>query len=248
VQVHHSRANIPGEDPDSLGWVDTIPDRPIEKIYYAVVPGCGNKISYLTPILLFSVQIQMVLWYYSSGPAFRKTVLATPAGRAKVRAQSMLLLGVQIALGIWMGWPTAFFALILPHFVANVTFMAYIGPNHWLDRVHPSENDPLLNTSSIQVWKPVDWLHGWFSYHQEHHLFPKMSPVHAPLVHQKMKEIDPALPSRVPWWRTIVWIYRTPRAYERGGEALVSVDGERRIPIDTIKADLLQERSATFPS
>jgi fatty acid desaturase len=235
VQVHHSHTNIPGRDPESPGWVDTVPHEPVELFYSHVFPGRGGWVSCVSPFFLFIGQAQMVLWHHGSKPAFGATRMGTARGRAWVRAQFAALLLAQVALAISIGGRATFFAIILPHLITNATLMAYIFTNHWIEEAHASENDPLSNTLSVDTWRLLDWMHGWFSYHQEHHLFPTMSPVHAPRVHEALRDIHPDLPSRLPHWQALRWIYKTPRAYERSGQALVTLDGKKRVAIEEIR-------------
>jgi fatty acid desaturase len=65
--------------------------------------------------------------------------------------------------------------------IGLAVLMLYVSTNHFLDPI-TDEPEPLLGTTSLRVPRWMDLLHGNFSHHVEHHLFPAMSSRHFPLV------------------------------------------------------------------
>lgn len=209
VQVHHGNANVPSKDPDTFGWKADLPERPRERAFMQFMPATGPWFAWLSLPFLFTLQAQVVLWHFSGKEAFRNIGF----NRRTAQAGSVALMIGQVALGVWLGWEAALFGLILPHLVADMTLMAYISTNHWLDPIDHNVNNPLRNTTSVATPRIVDWIHGWFSYHQEHHIFPAMSPVHAPRLRAKLREIAPEAVSVVPHLRALKGVLSSPRTY-----------------------------------
>ena len=69
---------------------------------------------------------------------------------------------------------------VIPASACSVINMAYIHTNHQLSpRV--AINDPLIASLSVVSPRFIQWFHGNFGYHVEHHIFPSMSVKFAPL-------------------------------------------------------------------
>ena len=71
--------------------------------------------------------------------------------------------------------------VVAPALIASSIVMHYIFTQHALASM-TSIDDPLLNSTSLQVPRVVDWWHHHASHHVEHHIFPKMSTEHYPRV------------------------------------------------------------------
>jgi fatty acid desaturase len=83
------------------------------------------------------------------------------------------LAGTNWSAYLWVGPVAAFAGLAV--------LMLYVSTNHFTDPI-TAEPEPLLGTTSLKVPRWMDLLHGNFSHHVEHHLFPAMSSRHFPLV------------------------------------------------------------------
>jgi fatty acid desaturase len=110
--------------------------------------------------------------------------------------------------------PLAFvFAFVIPFFIANMILTAYILTNHTISPL-TEVNDPLLNSLSVTTPRAIEILHLSFGYHVEHHVFPAMSPRHARLVRDALRERWPdryqSLPMSVALWR----IFTSSRVYK----------------------------------
>jgi fatty acid desaturase len=74
--------------------------------------------------------------------------------------------------------------------------MTYIWTNHYLHGVS-HRHDPLLDSTSVAVPPLVDRIHGYFSYHTEHHLFPAMPSRHYPAVSRLLAQNYPDIYERI---------------------------------------------------
>ncbi len=117
---------------------------------------------------------------------------------------------VVLQLGIWnlVGSEWARYAWASAGLlVASAVAMAYIFTNHFLNPLC-EHADPLVGSLSVIVPPWVDWLHGNFSYHTEHHLFPGMNPRHYPEVSRLLQAHFPERYNRIPFgeaWRRL-WL------------------------------------------
>jgi fatty acid desaturase len=100
--------------------------------------------------------------------------------------------------------------------VSSAVTMTYIFTNHFLDPIL-QVSDPLLGSTSVDVPEWMDKLHGNFSHHVEHHLFPAMSPHHFPQVRRVLEEAYPERYRRLPLieaWRLLAqrpsWARQAP--------------------------------------
>lgn len=233
VRMHHCHANVAGVDPDCPGYHRDVHNDPVYGLFLRSLPGGRTLLAPVSLFVSFTGQAMLVLWRTS--PMLR----ATRGALRRMRATCLALLGVQVLLGAAMGAENALFILLLPQLFANATLMAYISTNHWLDRI-VEVNDDLTNTSSVRTWLVFDYMHSWFSYHQEHHLFPGMSPVFARVVREKLREVAPERVSVLPHLLALRWLYGLPRTYGHPAEFL---DETRRIEVAKIKREIAAGRA-----
>ncbi|WP_017804472.1 fatty acid desaturase family protein [Nodularia spumigena] len=101
----------------------------------------------------------------------------------------------------------------LPIAMGNAALMFYIYTNHLLCPM-TDVNDPLVNSTSLRVYKIFDLLHFNFSHHTEHHLFPGMNSDYYLMV-RKLLETDYAekynLLDAPEAWRLLM---KSPRHYK----------------------------------
>lgn len=228
VRAHHGNANIPGVDPDCHGRLEDVAKDPVMRTFLRFVPGAGGILPVLYTPVGFTGQATLVLWHHLPKLGVtRGEVIAA-------RAYALALIAAEVALGWWLGLERTFFMLILPQLVANTMLGLYIATNHWVDPIGDT-NDPLFNTSSVRTFFLFDWIHGWFSHHQEHHLYPGMNPIYAPLVQRELARIAPERQSVLPHLKTLLTIFRTPRTYVADDTL---GDGRRRFPVAELKQSL----------
>lgn len=128
-------------------------------------------------------------------------------------AESALGLAMWLAVAILVG-PLAFvFVYVLPLMVANAIVMSFILTNHGLSPATPEVNDPLANTLSVTLPRPLEWLTLGFGYHVEHHLFPSMSTRHAPKLRAILREQFPTRYQSMPLPSALKALHRSARVY-----------------------------------
>ena len=233
VRAHHGHTNIAGADPDCMGYHRDFHQDRVFAAFAGSIPGGRTWLAPLSGFVAFTGIAMFVLWHLSPKLGVTRGTLW------RMRTTSLALLAAQVLLGVAMGAQNALFILVLPQLFANATLMGYICTQHWLNPL-VEVNDALQNTSSVKTWSVFDYMHGWFSYHQEHHLFPGMSPVFARVVREKLREIAPELVSVLPHLPAIRWAYRSPRTYGHSAELL---DETRRFELADIKHEIMTRRA-----
>ncbi|GEN11002.1 fatty acid desaturase [Myxococcus fulvus] len=209
VQAHHSAANIHQRDPDILPRQPDLGTQRFARMFHAISPGSGTWLSYVSFSLFFTAQGQAFLWHHIDQPHLRHVRM----NRSKERLLTVLLVLGWGALGWAMGPRGAFFALVFPLVVANITLMVYIATNHWLQPASEDHDNPFVNTASVKTHPVMDWAHLNFSYHQEHHIFPAMSPRFAPLLRQRLRELSPKASTVYPHVQALRTLYSRPALY-----------------------------------
>jgi fatty acid desaturase len=101
----------------------------------------------------------------------------------------------------------------VPLVIANVIVMAFILTNHGLSPLTPGVNDPLVNSLSVTLPRPLEWLTLGFGYHVEHHLFPAMSTRHARRVRAELKARWPERYQAMPLPQALRALHTTARVY-----------------------------------
>lgn len=239
VLAHHGNTQDGVADPDMLMTVERYQNSRLARWIHAVTPGSGTLISRVSLVFLFTLQAQLFLWYYCDQPEFSKIRIQ----RGRERLFTLLELGAWIALGVWMGPWAALCAIVIPMATSNATLMMYISTNHWLRPLTGDHNNPFTNTTSVTCHPFMDWIHVSFSYHQEHHIFPQMSPKYAPLLREKLRQIEPAAVIAYPLGAVMRELFRTPSIY-LDPHTLVHADGTGAITVEEIDARLREEAPA----
>ena len=117
-----------------------------------------------------------------------------------------------LCLGFWLGWINLVFFFLIPLLLANVLINAFVITNHFLSPLDDG-NDPLASSLTVTTYPWVERLLLNFNYHAEHHLFPGMSPKHAPQVSQLLKETWPDQYHQMPFHIAVWAVWMTPRLY-----------------------------------
>lgn len=233
VQAHHAHTQEGAADPDGMGTLEDYHRDPVARLVHGVTPGSGTWYSYLTPFMLFTFQGQMFIWHYSALPAYKSVTIDRTKEKLISLALAAAWAGLAVALGAWDAW-----CLIgVPMLTANATLMMYISTNHWLRPITEDGNNPFTNTTSVRVPAWMDWLHVSFSYHQEHHVFPQMSPKYAPLLREKLAELAPEAIHVHPLGPVLRELYRTPALY-LDATTLVRPDGTGAVSLAEVERRL----------
>jgi len=229
---HHTHANQGHRDPDSFGSIEHFepggPRRPV----LPLLPGSGHPLSYAFFFYWFTFHNLFVL--LAVAPRFK----GFDRRPALVQTAFMALFWVAVIAAT--GW-SALWVVAVPMLIGNATVMSYIATNHMMRPERPAE-DVVGNTMSVTVPGWVDVLHGWFSHHVEHHLFPSMSPSRAPAVRSWLRANagDAYLAPR--FSKAIWWLYRTPRPHD--GPDVLAAPGapEHRVDIGLLTRELRDDR------
>lgn len=138
---------------------------------------------------------------YLSPRLFRRAIL-----------ESLLGVAFWLTVALLVGFVPFLFVYLLPLVVANSIVMMFIMTNHNLSALTPI-NDPLVNSLTVTVPQPFEWLTLGFGYHVEHHVFPAMSTRHAPAVRDALFAQFPERYHSMPMSEALVRLYRTARVY-----------------------------------
>ena len=221
VQAHHGAANVLVRDPDILPRREEWRTGRFARLFHAMSPGSGHPLSFVSFTFFFTAQGQAFLWYHCRLPAFQHLSLH----RARERGLTVLLALGWAGLGWVLGPRAAFYALVLPHLFGNVSLMIYIATNHWLQPASEEHDNPFVNTASVRTHPVLDWLHFNFSHHQEHHVFPAMSPRYAPLVRAHLRALSPRASIVYPHLRALRTLFWRPALYSEQGQHFVGREG-----------------------
>jgi fatty acid desaturase len=237
VQAHHGHTNRHGLDPDAMFDASDYPRSWLVRWRARMTLGSESRtFSALSLLWLFTLQGQIFLWLQCDEPRLRDKLTLD---RTRERALTVLLALGGLALGAWLGLPDAVWILLLPAATANLTLMLYISTQHWL-QPHVEEDDPVRSTMSVLVPRWCDWLHFGFSYHQEHHLFPKMSHKYGPLVRETAERLAPGALRALPIGTILRLVHATPSMY-RDARTLSSSDGRQLVDLEEVRV-VLQDR------
>jgi fatty acid desaturase len=200
---HHGHTQIVGRDPDAYSTLEQYHRRPALRLLHRLIPV--RSVGFFA---MLAVWLSVHSWIILVGALRRE------GGRER-----LLLLG-QFAgpmatwtfLGWWLGWGALLYFYVIPLLVGNFVVMAYIATNHLLNPLL-EEDDPLAGSLSVTVPRLLDVLHGNFSHHTEHHIFPAMSARYLPEVRRLLRELWPHRYHEMPLRRALGLLWRTPRLY-----------------------------------
>ena len=207
-RVHHNHAMQPGVDPDLYPTLAEYQRDPFMRLMADYFGLGGRRLRSVISLLFgFTGQSQQMLW------ESRKHGILTASQHRKALVE--VALGVAVWAGVaWLVGGVAFvFVYAIPLVVANVVVMSFILTNHSLSPLTPEVNDPLVNSLSVTLPRPLEWLSLGFGYHVEHHLFPTMNARHAPLVREQLRAQFPHHYQSMSLPRAVRELYRTGRVY-----------------------------------
>lgn len=231
--AHHRAANNSEIDPDTLTTIEQYEKSWTTRIRAILSPGSGYWVSYVGFFILFTLEGQFFLWIASGKSPMRDRLSIE---RTALRITSVLWICLWMLLAIALGPLNSLWVLLVPLAVANCILMVYISTQHWL-RPQMQDDDPFCSSTSINVPWWVDLLHFRFSYHQEHHIFPNMSPRFAPLVRNKLRELEPRAVAVLPFGTAIKEVLRIPAIYANH-RSLSHADGSNYIDLHDLSQEL----------
>jgi len=207
-RVHHHHCNVSGVDPDTAGRIDRFRTLPGARFFHGLTLGSKHPLSLLYFPTRLTMHHQLILWLVS----VRNPEAYRGLNRRRAVVESLGMIVFWIALSAAVGLRGAFFAVLLPMFIANIWVMAYVATNHQVRPLTP-ENDPLMNTMSVRTTWLFDKMHLYLSHHVEHHLFPELSGQSLPLVRAALERREGDRYIAPSHWQAILSIVRTPRLY-----------------------------------
>ncbi|MBK9034394.1 MAG: fatty acid desaturase [Myxococcales bacterium] len=211
---HHGRTNLRERDPDMYPMLDAYrASRTVRVATDSFALGGRRWTGILSLLLGYTGQSKQILFSargrgWLSPSAFTEVVVETVAA---------VLLWAAVA---WLVGPLAFlFVYVIPLLLGNVIVMGHILTNHGLSPM-TDVNDPLANSLSVTLPRPLEWLTLGFGFHVEHHLFPAMSTRHAPAVRAALMRHWPERYQSMPLTSAVAALHRTARVY-RDAETLI---------------------------
>ena len=206
-RVHHNHCGQPGIDPDMYPTLEEYKTQRGARImadYFGI--GRQRLMSFLSILFGFTGQSTQMLF------TARKRGLLTAKLHRRAIAETLLGIAFWATVCFLVG-PLAFiFVYLLPLVVANSIVMVFIMTNHNLSPLTPI-NDPLVNSLSVTLPRPLGWLTLGFGFHVEHHLFPTMSTRHGAAVRDAVCTKYPERYQSMSLFRALGKLYRTARVY-----------------------------------
>jgi fatty acid desaturase len=207
-RIHHGHTMETGVDPDAYPTLANWRTNRLTRVADYLGFARRRWAWWLTPLIGFSGQSQQILWRWSRGGGY-----LSAAERRLAKIETFAGLAVWLGLGALLGPRVFLCAYFLPLLVGNAIVISYILTNHSLSPL-TQVNDPLLNSLSVTLPRPLEVLHLNFGYHVEHHLFPAMSPAFAPAVRDELQRRWPNRYQTLPMFTALARILATPRCYK----------------------------------
>jgi fatty acid desaturase len=207
--THHHHAGTP-RDTDRP-FLES--ERSAATTWYARLfyPSSGRRRNYLLVLCHFvTYLVRNVASVFYPDDKKPSIVTRKPAYRPRERViiAGEILVIAAVQYGVWVAtgrsWASYVWASPVALCVSSAVIMAYVFTQHFLNPI-THEHDPLAGTTSVTVPWVVDRLHGYFSFHTEHHLFPSLNTDYYPAVSEALKRESEGryqqLPIREAWQR-----------------------------------------------
>ena len=208
-RFHHNHCGQAGTDPDLYPTLDEYESQRGARIM-ADQFGLGRRrwLSLLSLLVGFTGQSQQMLW-----TARRRGLLSARLHR---RALGETLAGVLFWVGVAAIVGAIPFVVVYlgPLLVTNTIVMMFIMTNHNLSPLTPKVNDPLVNSLSVTLPRPLEWLTLDFGYHVEHHLFPAVSARHGRRVRAAVLASFAERYQSMPLGTALRRVFTTARVYQ----------------------------------
>jgi fatty acid desaturase len=207
-RVHHNHCGQAGVDPDMYPTLTEYKTQRAARImadHFGL--GRARLLSLLSLLVGFTGQSQQILWNA------RKTNILSPGLFRRALLETLLGVAFWATVAVLVGFVPFLFVYVIPLVVANTIVMMFIMTNHNLSPLTPV-NDPLVNSLSVTLPRPLEWLTLDFGYHTEHHLFPSVSTRHGKVVREALREHFGAYYQSLPLGEALRRLYHTARVYQ----------------------------------
>lgn len=207
-RVHHNHCAQPGKDPDLYPTLIEYETQSAARIM-ADHFGLGRRrlLSLLSLFFGFTGQSQQMLW------KAREKGILSPGLHRRALVEFSLGVAFWLAVAFVVGFVPFIFIYLLPLVVANSIVMMFIMTNHNLSPL-TAINDPLVNSLSVTLPRPLEFLTLDFGYHVEHHLFPTLSTRHGRTIRAKLREKFPNHYQSMPLTKALYQLYISARVYK----------------------------------
>ena len=210
-RTHHNNTQVATADPDAFPNMEQLRTDAVLRQVQAILPGY-SLLGLLAPsfswILKYRAATVTMFTNHSHGDPGDKL--------PRIVLETVLMTLPWVAVGVLFGWMGLFWLYVIPASVCSVVNMLYIHTNHHLSP-HTPINDPLMNSLTVTSPRFIQWFHGNFGFHVEHHLFPSLSPRYARQLHELLKEHYPQRYQVMPWWKAVGLLFTTGTAYTNDG-------------------------------
>lgn len=207
-KLHHGKTQQLIRDPDAFPNHRIFKTSRFSQFMFPFTPGSGHKRSALYFFFWFSFHNFVAQIYLR----FRNNIFNTLDHR-RVNLEFGFQILIGIAAMIYAGPSNWLWVFLVPLAVQNYLLMSYIATNHNLSPLTP-QNDPLINSLTVQNPSWIEALNLNFGYHVEHHIFPSVSGKHLKTIHYRLKSLYPDTYQVMPKWEAIKALYSTPRIYK----------------------------------
>lgn len=207
-RVHHNHCAQPGKDPDMYPTMLEYQTQRTARImadYFGL--GRQRLLTVFSLLVGFTGQSQQMLW------SARKLGILSPGLHRRAIVETLLGVAFWAGVAVLVGFVPFVFVYLIPLVVANSIVMMFIMSNHNLSPLTPI-NDPLVNSLSVTLPRPLEWLTLDFGYHVEHHLFPTISTRHGRTVRAALREHFPDRYQSMPLTSALRQLYDTARVYQ----------------------------------
>ncbi|MDD7795291.1 fatty acid desaturase family protein [Clostridium sp. 'White wine YQ'] len=223
---HHAYTQNEEKDPDAWMSLEKYLKRPFIILIYKIPLQLRSLFSFISLSITFTIHSTRMFVEY--------IIDIKEKGKLTLWVQFIVPWTVWIGLLFYVGVTKWTFIYLLPAMIGNFIVMAYISTNH---RLNPlvDINDPLINSLSVRVPKWIDILHFNFSYHTEHHLFPRMNPKYYPLIKQHILKHWPERYNEMSLSSALISLWKTPRIYYK---EVNLIDPEKGKIYNTLYKDL----------
>ena len=207
-RVHHNHCGHEGVDPDMYPTLAEYRTQRASRIM-ADHFGVGRRrlLGFASLLFGYTGQSTQMLW------TARKRGFLTPRLHRRAILESALGWVFWATVAILVGFIPFVFIYLLPLVVANTIVMTFIMTNHNLSPLTPV-NDPLVNSLSVTLPRPLEWLTLNFGYHTEHHLFPTASTRHGRVIRDAICSRYPERYQTLPLGTAMRQLYNTARVYQ----------------------------------
>lgn len=207
-RVHHNHCGKAGVDPDMYPTLHEYKTQRAARImadYFGV--GRRRLMGFLSLLVGYTGQSTQMLF------TARKQGFLTARLHRRAIFESALGWAFWITVAFVVGFVPFVFIYLLPLLVANTVVMAFIMTNHNLSPL-TDINDPLVNSLSVTLPRPLEWLTLNFGYHTEHHLFPTASTRHGAAIRDAILAKYPERYQTLPLGTALRQLYNTARVYQ----------------------------------